>query len=102
MNIVVIRDAGDKAGPSVSDNLLTTNAAGVERGRVEIDSQYYDKYNVTSKVTDFSYQNNGSFIKVSSPQLNSEVGLLTGINVSYKAGEVPSIEILTMRLVDDL
>lgn len=102
MNIVVIRDNGDKEGPAISDNLLTTNAAGIERGRVEIDSQYYDKLNVSSKVTNFSYQNNGSFVKVSSPNLLSEIGMLTGISISCKGAEKPEIEISTMRIPNDL
>lgn len=102
MNITVIRDTGDKVGPSVSDSLLTTTTTGIERGRVEIDSQYYDKINTKTRVTEFQYLSNGSFISTLSSNIDSEVVLLTGISISYKAGEPPAIEIETERLTNGL
>jgi hypothetical protein len=37
MRVEVIRGAGDRLGPEINDSLLTTEEAGRERGRVEID-----------------------------------------------------------------
>ena len=98
MNITVIRDLGDKVGPGINETLLTTTLAGVERGRVEIDTQYYDKFTVTTTVTDFDYLPNGSFIEVRNPEFVSETALLTGISASYRADQAPVIEIETERL----
>jgi hypothetical protein len=37
MRVDVIRGAGDRVGPDISDSLLTTEVAAIERGRVEIE-----------------------------------------------------------------
>ena len=97
MNITVIRDTGDKPGGSISDGLLTTNAAGAERGRIEIDTNLYSKMYGTTELTNFQYLQNGSLIS----SLDEEVFMLTGIDVSYSAdGEV--IKITTEGIANDL
>lgn len=100
MNITVIRDLGNKVGPGISESLLTTTLAGIERGRVEIDTQYYDKFIVTTSVTDFDYLPNGSFIGVRNQEFISETVLLTGISINYSADQPPKIEIETERLAN--
>lgn len=100
MNITVIRDLGNKVGPGISESLLTTTLAGVERGRVEIDTQYYDKFIATTSVTDFDFLPNGSFIEVRNSEFIPETVLLTGISANYSAGQPPKIDIETERLVN--
>ena len=97
MNIVVIRDTGDKAGPSISGSLLTTAAAGAERGRVEIDINLYNKETVTTEVTDFSYIQNGSLIRVG----DEGVSMLIGIEADYSA-EGSTIKIIREKLANDM
>lgn len=38
INVLVQRAPADKQGPDITDNLLTSEAAAVERGRQEIDA----------------------------------------------------------------
>lgn len=99
MNITVIRDSGDKAGPSISDSLLTTNNSAIERARVEIDTQYYSKVKVQTKVTIEQYIPNGSFVLVKNADMSESVALVTGMTASYKAGLPPEITIETERLL---
>ncbi len=100
MNITVIRDLGDKVGPGISESLLTTTLSGIERGRVEIDTQYYDKFRATTLVTDFDYLPNGSFIGVRNQEFISETVLLTGLSINYSVDQPPKIEIETERLAN--
>ena len=102
MNITVIRDLGNKVGPGISESLLTTTLAGVERGRVEIDTQYYDKFIVTTSVVDFDYLSNGSFIEVRNQESVSEIVLLTGVSANYSADQPPKIDIETERLANGM
>jgi hypothetical protein len=37
MRVEVIRAPADRQGPEINDSLLTTEAAAIERGRIEID-----------------------------------------------------------------
>lgn len=99
MNIVIIRDDGDKQGPVISDNMLTTNAAGIERGRVEIDTNLYSRNIVETEVLDIQFVQNGSFVLVKDASLVDEVAMVTGVSASYSSESGTAVKVSTERVI---
>lgn len=98
MNITVVRGTGEKSAPAISDRLLTTVEAGIERGRVEIDSQFYDRDTVDTSLVDFNLIDNGSFISCDDT-MPDNICLLIGISAEYAADQPPKITITTERVI---
>lgn len=71
-------------GADISDPLLTTESAANERGRVEIDSVYSNRNNVSIKLTSKDFIQPGQLIEVEDG-INISKGLLTAITLKQVA-----------------
>lgn len=68
--------------PDISDQLLTTEAAARERGRVELDKVYSNRYNMDLSLTSFEFHQPGQLVEVYDGDL-AYVGLLKSISLSF-------------------
>lgn len=69
-------------GDEISDPLLCTEEAAVERGRVEIDAEYSNRLPTNITLHSQTFTQPGSLISVTDG-VNSDKGLLKTINLNY-------------------
>lgn len=64
MRIEVVRHPGDRRGPDIVDALLTTEQAGIERGRQEIDRNCSNRMIENGNCPQLDYMATGSLVSV--------------------------------------
>ena len=69
-------------GDEISDPLLSTEEVAIERGRVEIDSEYANMLQTNITLHSKTFTQPGSLISVTD-NVNSDKGLLKIININY-------------------
>jgi len=69
-------------GGEISDPVLCTEEAAVERGRVEIDAEYVNRLQTNVTLHSQTFTQPGSLISITD-NTNSDKGLLKTININY-------------------
>ena len=64
MQTIVTRPPGDKQGPDISDALLTTRDAQIERGRAEINQNSTSRMMVSGNLPAIDYIEPGSTVQI--------------------------------------
>jgi hypothetical protein len=87
MRVEVIRGAGDKLGPEIGDSLITTEAAALERGRVEIDRNSTSRDLVSLSVPFGRWIAPGSLVAVEDSDNQNWRGMVTkcGLSISRES-----------------
>lgn len=98
MNIEVVRAPGDRTGPTISDSLLTTDEAGRERGRVEIDRNCSGRELVDMTVP-LAWQQPGGLAAMADADGGAWRGLVTGwrLTLSRESGSYSVESVVTFE-----
>lgn len=83
MRVEVIRGSGDRTGPDISDALLCTEAAAIERGRIEIDRNSTPR-ELVSLTVPLTYIAPGSLVEVADSESAPWRGLVTGCRLTWR------------------
>jgi len=75
-------DAALNWGNPISDPLLCTNDAAIERGRVEVDKNYSNRGSASINSPSQTFIQPGSMVKVVSGSIEKN-GMLTSISINY-------------------
>lgn len=93
MRVQLIREDGDKTAPPVIDDLLTTEVAGAERARNELDALCSDRRMISLEVLPFSYKPPGSIVSVQPIEGGDRIlGILRRVSFSMSVTDkIPSV-----------
>lgn len=87
MRLQLVRGSGDKHAPPVVEELLTTEEAGTERGRLELDETCSDRRRVSAEVLPFTYKPPGTIVSVTEADSGSvKVGVLRSLSYTFSSG----------------
>ena len=97
--IIVERAPGDKQGPNISDKLITSAQAAVERGRNEIDANFSHRENVSSTGPLAGFIRPGRIVEVADSEQQTWRGMIKScaINVTASVNSYERIINLTIE-----